>query len=89
MPSDYSSVFFSVEGETEKWYLDWLEDQINAAPEAKYKVKIKADVQPDPVSYGKKLTVQSKSLSGTFLTLRAAAENKSRVLSLPSVALRM
>lgn len=42
--------FFSVEGETEKWYLDWLEDQINAAPEAKYKVKNKADVQPDPVS---------------------------------------
>ena len=30
-------------------------------PETKYKVKIKADVQPDPVSYGKKLTVQSKN----------------------------
>lgn len=53
--------FFSVEGETEKWYLDWLENQINAAPEAKYKVKIKADVQPDPVSYGKKLTVHSRT----------------------------
>ena len=35
--------FFSVDGETEKWYLDWLENQINAALEAKYKVKIKAD----------------------------------------------
>lgn len=23
--------FFSVEGETDKWYLDWLENQINAA----------------------------------------------------------
>lgn len=53
--------FFSVEGETEKWYLDWLEGQINAAAEAKYKVKIKAEVQADPVSYGKKLTVQSKT----------------------------
>ena len=53
--------FFSVEGETEKWYLDWLENQINAAPEAKYKVKIKAEVQKDPVSYSKKLTIHEKT----------------------------
>ena len=33
--------YFSVEGETEKWYLDWLQDQINAASEAKYKVKMR------------------------------------------------
>ena len=52
--------FLQCRGRNQKWYLDWLENQINAAPEAKYKVKIKADVQPDPVSYGKKLTVQSK-----------------------------
>lgn len=22
--------YFSVEGETEKWYLDWLQDRVNA-----------------------------------------------------------
>jgi len=26
--------YFSVEGETEQWYLEWLQEQINNAPEA-------------------------------------------------------
>ena len=54
--------YFSVEGETEKWYLDWLEEQINLQDEAKFKVKIKAEVQKDPVSYAKKLTVQRRTI---------------------------
>lgn len=54
--------YFSVEGSTEKWYLDWLENQINAIDEAKCKIKIKAEVQKDPVSYGKKLTVREKTI---------------------------
>ena len=54
--------YFSVEGSTEKWYLDWLENQINSIDEAKCKVKIKAEVQKDPVSYGKKLTVREKTI---------------------------
>ena len=45
--------YFSVEGSTEKWYLEWLETQINAIDEAKYKVKFKTEVQKDPVSYAK------------------------------------
>lgn len=52
--------YFSVEGSTEKWYLEWLETQINAIDEAKYKVKFKTEVQKDPVSYAKKLTIQDK-----------------------------
>ena len=32
--------YFSVEGETEKWYLDWLQNCINECDEAKYKVKL-------------------------------------------------
>lgn len=52
---------FSVEGETEKWYLDWLEAQINLQEETKFKVKFKAEVQKDPVSYAKKLTVQRRT----------------------------
>lgn len=31
---------FTVEGETEKWYFDWLEDQINACETSKYTVSI-------------------------------------------------
>lgn len=52
---------FSVEGETEKWYLDWLEAQINLQEETKFKVKLKAEVQKGPVSYTKKLTVQRRT----------------------------
>ena len=29
---------FSVEGETEKWYLDWLKDNINQCNRSRYKV---------------------------------------------------
>ena len=54
--------FFSVEGETEKWYLEWLEAQINATENAKFKVKLKAEVQKDPISFAKKLTVQAKTI---------------------------
>ena len=31
------SYTFTVEGDTEKWYLDWLEKQINACSDATYK----------------------------------------------------
>ena len=32
--------YFSVEGETEKWYLEWLENQINRNDKARYNVKL-------------------------------------------------
>ena len=32
--------FFSVEGETEEWYLLWLRDLINSTDHAAYKVSI-------------------------------------------------
>ena len=41
---------FTVEGETEKWYLDWLAEQINSCEEAKYKVSIVAKVQQSPAN---------------------------------------
>ena len=41
--------YFSVEGETEQWYLEWLRDLINASPSAKCKVVIDCKVQKDPV----------------------------------------
>lgn len=53
--------YFSVEGETERWYLEWLEAQINANENANYIVKLIAKVQKDPVSFVKKLVVQKKT----------------------------
>ena len=44
---------FTVEGETEKWYFEWLQNAINACEESKYKVSIIAKVQQSPKKYAK------------------------------------
>lgn len=41
MRKENRTYYFSVEGETEKWYLDWLQSAINAEPVAKYREKHK------------------------------------------------
>lgn len=45
---------FTVEGDTEKWYLDWLQHQINSCAESKYNVKITPIVEKNPLSYAKR-----------------------------------
>ena len=35
---------FTVEGSTEKWYLEWLQTQVNACEDAAYKISIVAPV---------------------------------------------
>ncbi len=42
------SYYFSVEGETEKWYLEHLQNLINSAEKAAYAVKFIIKVQKDP-----------------------------------------
>ena len=54
--------YFSVEGETEKWYLEWLEDTINSIEESKYKVSIDSSIQKNPTKRAKSLNVISKVL---------------------------
>lgn len=44
--------YFSVDGYTEKWYLEHLKDLINKSPEAAYKVKWKPEIK-SPSSYAK------------------------------------
>lgn len=44
---------FTVEGETEQWYLFWLRDQINICPERTYNVSIDAKVQQSPKKFFK------------------------------------
>ena len=53
--------YFSVEGETEEMYLDWLMELINNEPTAKYKVSIKSKVQKNPLALVKKLNVISRT----------------------------
>ena len=53
--------YFSVEGETEKWYLDWLQKTINAVPLAKYNVKLDAKIQKDPLARAKGLSILGRT----------------------------
>ena len=48
--------YFSVDGETEQWYLQWLEDQINKDPGAAFRVSFSCK-KKDPLKNAKSLTV--------------------------------
>ena len=57
MRKEKRTYYFSVEGETEKMYLDWLQSVINTEPEAKYTVKLDSKIQKDPLARAKRLTI--------------------------------
>lgn len=44
---------FTVEGETEQWYFEWLTSAINAHPDSLYNVSLVAKVQQSPKKYAK------------------------------------
>ena len=50
---------FSVEGETERWYLEWLQNQVNSCSERKRNVSILGRVCQNPMKFAK--IVNSKS----------------------------
>lgn len=52
--------YFSVEGETEQWYLKWLQDMINSTEESVCKVSIDCPVKKNPLKHAKSLTVTRK-----------------------------
>ena len=52
--------YFSVEGETEQWYLKWLQDLINKTEEAAFKVSIDCPVKQNPLKHAKSLVVTKK-----------------------------
>lgn len=47
--------YFTVEGETEHWYFQWLQSQINDEPSSKYTVTIDCPIQKSPLSRAKSL----------------------------------
>lgn len=53
--------YFSVEGETEQYYLEWLRDTINASPKSKIKVKLDCRIQKDPVKRVKSMNIHGKT----------------------------
>lgn len=61
MRKENRTYYFSVEGETEKWYLDWLQRMINTSPDAKYTVKLDSKIEKDPLARAKKIAILSKT----------------------------
>ena len=53
--------YFSVEGETEQWYLEWLRNTINATEASAYNVSFSCRVQKDPLKHAKSLVVLGKT----------------------------
>ncbi len=53
---------FTVEGETEQWYLEWLRDQINVCPERKYDVAFNVKVQQSPKKFYKSINAKTTPL---------------------------
>ena len=52
--------YFSAEGDTEEWYLKWLEGLIDESDEAAYRVSIDSQVNKDPLKRAKSLAITSK-----------------------------
>ena len=52
--------FFSVEGETEKWYLQWLQQLINSCDSSTRTVTLDAQVEKDPVKRAKQISIPGK-----------------------------
>ncbi|MDD3204946.1 MAG: RloB domain-containing protein [Lachnospiraceae bacterium] len=53
--------YFTVEGETEQWYLKWLQDRINETEASAYKVTFDCPVQKNPLKRAKSLVVTGKT----------------------------
>ncbi len=53
--------YFSVEGETEQWYLKWLEKLINSSTDAKYSVSFDVKIEKNPLKRVKALVVTGKT----------------------------
>jgi len=61
MRKETKKYFFTVEGETEKRYFEWLQRTINGAPTALYTVKLNCPIQKDPLKRAKGLIALEKT----------------------------
>ena len=57
MRRETEKYYFSVEGETEKWYLEWLQRKINDDARASCNVKFDCKVETNPLKRAKGLSV--------------------------------
>ena len=53
--------YFSVEGQTEELYFEWLEKEINKCPDTSCRVSFDCQVEPDPIKRIKKMNIIEKT----------------------------
>lgn len=58
MKLETKKYIFTVEGETEQWYLEWLREQINQYPSRTCNISIEAKVQQSPKKFYKSTNVK-------------------------------
>ena len=68
---------FTVEGETEQWYLEWLRDRINECEGRSNNVAIEAKVQQSPKKFYK--TVNAKTTPEVFHICDVESNEKDHV----------
>ena len=61
MRKETKKYFSTVEGETEKWYFEWLQRTINSTPTALYTVKFDCHIHKDPLKRAKGLITLEKT----------------------------
>lgn len=49
--------YFTVEGSTEQWYLNWLQDKINQNPAIRENIRFNVKIERDPLSYVKHVLI--------------------------------
>lgn len=57
MTQERNKYFFSVEGETEKWYLDWLKRTVNQSDKAQSKIAVTCYIEKNPLKCAKRLAI--------------------------------
>lgn len=57
MTQERNKYFFSVEGETEKWYLDWLKKTVNQSDKAQSKIAVTCQIEKNPIKFAKRLAI--------------------------------
>lgn len=60
MKKETKKYYFSVEGETEQWYLQWLQKTVNESKTA-YSVKFDSKIQKNPLKRAKQISVLEKT----------------------------
>lgn len=73
MRKENKTYFMTVEGETEKWYFEWLQRTINSSSATLYTVKFDCQIQKDPLKRAKNLVVLGKTQI-THITDRESEE---------------